>query len=369
MRNFFLKHRPRAAGSMQAAVRLVHPRAAVLIALITAASAQTSLLSQDITSNDVPSAVVDGLHLTDPADPIESIASELSIDDVIVSDERPVLVQDNGIESAPEIEYEIECESCTMPEEDETVRFGDWVGYNAVQSNTTWLADSDLGMVSFESYPTLEFGDDSRLLAGTGFHLVNGPKGAADLPPRLFDLQLAYHTREAIIGNTMLDIKYGVGVFTDFEGSARKGVRFPGHIVGYNQLRPTLAAVLGLEVLDRDDISALPVGGFVWRPDEDLIFEAVFPRPRVSLYLGKQQAIYFGGELGGGTWAVERDSGDDDNVTYRDLRVVFGIEKYGDDDTYTTEIGWAFDRTLEYRSGIGDTDYQGAFVLRFHKHF
>ncbi|MEM6470300.1 MAG: hypothetical protein AAF802_12160 [Planctomycetota bacterium] len=262
------------------------------------------------------------------------------------------------------------CESCeSTPLDASSIRFGDWVGYNAAQSNTTWLADDELGMVSFESFPTLEFGDDSELLFGSGFHFVNGPRGDADLPPRLFDLQLAYHTREAIIAETMLDIKYSVGVFSDFEGSARKGVRFPGHVVGYNAIRPDLAAVLGLEILDRDDISVLPVTGFVWRPDDDLIIEAIFPKPRVSLHLGKQRAIYFAGELGGGTWAVQRDSGANDNATYRDLRVVFGIQRFGDDDEYTTEIGWAFDRSLEYRSGVGNTDFDGAFILRFHRHF
>lgn len=298
-----------------------------------------------------------------------------------VVESPPVVIEDVVIsetvvgESAPSqvIESSSQPKKKRPPNASEQVGFGDWVGYNAVQSNTTWLADGDLGMVSFEGFPTLEFGQDSRWLFGSALHLVNGPANtginSADLPPRLFDLQVAYHSRETFVGTTMLDIKYGVGIFTDFEGSGRKGVRFPGHIVGYNQLNPDLAGVLGVESLDRDDISVLPVAGFVWRPHDDLIFECVFPRPRLKMNLKRNRAMYFGGELGGGTWAIERDNGDDDNVTYRDLRVVFGIEHYGDDDDYTTEVGWAFDRSLEYRSGQGNSDYGGAFVLRFHKHF
>ena len=294
------------------------------------------------------------------------------IDDSLPGEPAEVLIESSILE-APEIalppDVEV-CESCDADTLDSgSIRFGDWVGYDAVQSNTTWLADDDLGMVSFESYPTLEFGDQSELLFGSGFHLVHGPRGAADLPPRLFDLQLAYHTRETIIAGTMLDVKYGVGIFTDFEGSSRKGIRFPGHIVGYNELRPHLAAVLGVDLLDRDDISALPVAGLIWRPDDDLVIEAIFPRPRISLNLGGQKAIYFAGELGGGTWAVQRDSGANDNATYRDLRLVFGVQEFGEKDECTTEIGWAFDRSLEYRSGMGDTNFDGAFILRFHRHF
>lgn len=253
------------------------------------------------------------------------------------------------------------------------VSFGDWIGYNPAQSNTTWLAGDNFGMFSIESFPTLEFGKDSAVLFGSGFHFLNGPAGtgidAPDMPPRLFDLHTAFHVRKQFNDRAMLDVKLGVGVFTDFEGSARKGVRFPGHVVGYNELTRTLVSVMGLEVLDRDDISVLPVGGLVWSPHRDLIFEAVFPRPRISMRLDDESAMYFGGELGGGTWAIQRDNTTNDNVTYRDLRVVWGIEKYGKGSDSTIEIGWAFDRSLEYRSGLGNTHFDGAIILRWHTHF
>lgn len=253
------------------------------------------------------------------------------------------------------------------------VSFGDWVGYNPARSNSTWLANGDFGMFSMESFPTLQFGKDSAILFGTGFHFLNGPAGngidTPDMPPRLFDLQTAYHVRKQFSDKSMLDVKLGVGVFTDFEGSARKGVRFPGHVVGYKELMPNLVSVLGIEVLDRDDISVLPVGGLVWSPHKDLIFECVFPRPRIAMRLQDDSALYFGGELGGGTWAIQRDNANNDNVTYRDLRVVWGIEKYGNDSDSSTEIGWAFDRSLEYRSGLGNTDFDGAYILRWHTHF
>ena len=54
------------------------------------------------------------------------------------------------------------------------VAFGDWVGYNATQGNTTWLAGGDFGMFSTESYPSLDFGKDAALMFGSGFHFLNG---------------------------------------------------------------------------------------------------------------------------------------------------------------------------------------------------
>lgn len=224
-----------------------------------------------------------------------------------------------------------------------------------------------------ESYPALQLGKDSAVMFGSGFHFLDGPR-SPDMPPRLFDFQLAYQARKPLSNRSMLDIRLGVGAFSDFEGSARKGIRFPGHVVSYYENSTDFASVFGVEVLDRDDISVLPVAGAIWRPHDDIVFECVFPRPRIQLRLSSNRAIYFGGELGGGTWAIKtwaikRDDKRNDNATYRDLRVTWGITRFDDHDDSTLEIGWAFDRSLEYRSGLGDTDLDGAFLLRWHKHF
>ena len=181
--------------------------------------------------------------------------------------------------------------------DDVEVRFGDWLGYNAVQSDVSWLVGNadELGIVSFESYPTLELGSDAAMTVGTSMHLLNGPV-ATDLPPRVYDMQLGFHFRHpSESGNFIADVRFSVGAFTDFEGSARKGIRFPGHAVGYFQWTPHFVTVLGAESLDRDDISVLPVGGFVWRVHEDLVAELIFPRPKLEVYLDKGEVDLSGG--------------------------------------------------------------------------
>lgn len=289
---------------------------------------------------------------------VDAIVSDHAREDSVVKLE-PVVIDD----TSEVIVEQVECEPC-----ESQVAFGDWVGYNATQTNTTWLAGSDFGMFSLESYPALEFGKDSSVKFGSGFHFLNGPR-APDMPPRLFDFQVAYQARKQLGPSAMLDVRLGVGVFSDFEGSARKGVRFPGHVVTYYECNSRLASVFGVEVLDWDDISVLPVSGVVWRQFDDLVLECVFPRPRVQLRLDSHRAMYFGGELGGGTWAIKRDNSFNDNATYKDLRVTWGITRFDDDDDSTMEIGWAFDRSLRYRSTVGNTDLDSAFVLRWHKHF
>ena len=39
---------------------------------------------------------------------------------------------------------------------------------------------------------------------------------------------------------------------------------------------------------------------------DDLLLECVFPRPRAMLRVSESKAMYAAGELGGGTWAIER---------------------------------------------------------------
>lgn len=250
--------------------------------------------------------------------------------------------------------------------ETQPIEFGDWLGYNSTKSDTTWLiANGDnLGIFSMESFPTLSLTDESSIETGTGFHFLNGPV-ATDMPPRLFDFQIAAHSRATQTKNFIFDLKLGIGVFSDFEGSARKGVRFPGHAVAYYQWNPCLVSVLGIESLDRDDVSVLPVAGWVWRPREDLVLDLIFPRPKAQVKISPDNAMYISGELGGGTWAIERVTGLNDVATYRDLRMVLGIVDLDDDDDSALEIGWAFARALEYRSGLGNYHPDDSFILRF----
>ncbi len=132
----------------------------------------------------------------------------------------------------------------------------------------------------------------------------------------------------------------------------------------YHEWAPWAVSVFGVEVLDRDDISLLPVAGIVWRPRRDLVLELVFPRPKLQIQLESQRALYVNAELGGDTWAIQRVDRTSDNVTYRDIRIMGGIIDYGEQSDRVLEFGWAFDRSLEYRSGAGDPSLDASFLLR-----
>jgi hypothetical protein len=239
-------------------------------------------------------------------------------------------------------------------------------GYNRVKSALTWLPghNDDFGWFSYESFGGAQMNNWPSLVSGFGVHFLDGPV-RTDMPPRLFDFSLGLKDRRLIRPHIGYDIEFRVGVFSDFEGSAKEGVRYPGHAVTFFRFNRRLELVLGVDYLDRDDISLLPVAGVIWTPQDWLRVEAVFPRPRLAArIMNTSQWLFIGGELGGGTWAVERNFiGDapnygtfriDDNATYRDLRLVFGWESVDEDSLSSSlEIGYVFDRRLSYRNDFG----------------
>lgn len=282
-----------------------------------------------------------------------SDGSEIIVIEEVIDPAQPIAPGQAAVDTKAEIEEEI--------------LFGDWVGYNAATGDTTWIPGSgdDFGIFSMQSYPTLSLSNDAELVSGMGFHFLNGPV-TTDMPARLYDFQLAYQSRATRSENFVLDYKIGIGAFSDFEGSARKGIRFPGHIVGYYQWQPWFLSVLGVEFLDRDDVSLLPVAGFIWRPRNNVVAQFVFPKPQLQVKVSDEHFIYLAGELGGDTWAIERLSGQNDVVTYSDLRLLYGIASIDTDSAGSIEFGWAFSRSLEYRSGNGNLDLDDAFIIRFH---
>jgi hypothetical protein len=239
-------------------------------------------------------------------------------------------------------------------------------GYNRLRSATTWLPGHDdrFGWFSYESFGNSQINSWPSIVSGFGVHFLDGPV-QTDMPPRLFDFSIGVADRRLIRPNIGYDIVFRVGAFSDFEGSAEDGVRYPSHAVTFFRFNRSVELVLGIDYLDRDDISLLPVAGLIWRPANWLRVEAVFPRPRVAArIMDTKQWMYWGGELGGGTWAVERVGLVDDNATYRDLRLLLGWETMGESLSSSLEIGYVFDRELSYRSAMGDYSPPDGFVVR-----
>lgn len=243
-------------------------------------------------------------------------------------------------------------------EQNSSRALGDFWGYRTAEYVTSWMAgdgnqfgDYSLGLDHYE-----RSGITSGIGVGIELHFLAGPE-VTDMPPRVFNFSLGYQQRKEI-GSFVYDVSAAVMAASDFEGSSRRGIRFPAHAVGYYVVDPELDLALGADFLDREDIHILPVAGFIWRPDPDVRVELLFPRPRIDFQLREKFRLFLRGGLGGGTWAVERVGGADDLATYYDLQIGVGLEGRNAHGWQSFEIAYLFDRKLEYASQVGD--YQPA---------
>lgn len=244
-----------------------------------------------------------------------------------------------------------------------------YLNYRLDEESLSYLPGEgdQFGWLSFESSPYLGRGYKSGLATAINIHLLSGPN-VVPLPPRLYDFSIGYQKRGRIKDFMSYDLATTIGVFSDFEDSARDGVRFPGHAVGMLHLKPELDFVFGVDYLSRDDIKLLPVGGFSWRPQAlpDMRFDLIFPRPRIDYSIDNQSKLYLAGKLGGGTWDIEFPNNDNDVMTYRDLQFLLGFENRNSEGHLSSvEFGYVFDRRLQFRSLSQSTEFDDAFVLRF----
>ncbi len=206
----------------------------------------------------------------------------------------------------------------------------------------TWLpggGDRGLGIADMETwivlglpFPTRE----SPLLVTPGFavHYLSGPADLG-LPPRLYDAYAEFRWLRRLTPQWAINVAVTPGVYSDFLQSQSQALRITGHVVVAWKWSPVLTFVLGGTYLDRPDVPFLPVCGLTWTPNPDVKYDLVFPKPKIShrvYFCGAygedvQDWVYIGGELGGGTWAIERADGSGDLYSYQDIRVFLGVER------------------------------------------
>lgn len=284
---------------------------------------------------------------------------------------RPVksTVSQDDFETGSELDYDPESSSDDFKLPKLSYFYQEpYTNYRSNEDSTSFMPGDgeQFGWLSWESTPYIKRGYDSGFSGGFGMHLLGGPI-SSPLPPRLYDFTFGYQKRGRIQDFMSYDLATTIGVFSDFEDSARDGIRLPGHAVGMLHLKPELDVVFGIDYLDRDDIKLLPVGGVSWRPQsmQDVRVDFVFPRPRIDYSIDNRNKVYVAGKLGGGSWDIEFPNNDNDVMTYRDVQLLFGYESQGTDgELHMCEFGWVFDRRLEFRTLTTETEFGDAFVFR-----
>ncbi|WP_437190949.1 DUF6268 family outer membrane beta-barrel protein [Planctomicrobium sp. SH527] len=146
-------------------------------------------------------------------------------------------------------------------------------------------------------------------------------------------------------------------VFTDGDNLSADAFRLTGGGMGFYQWTESTKLIVGFIYLGREDILALPAVGLIYSPHDDFKAEISFPRPKVAWRVSESETqelwTYIAGELGGSSWAVDLPNGQQDMFTYKDLRLIGGIEQTCKKSArWVVEGGVVFERKFEYDSGF-----------------
>ena len=226
----------------------------------------------------------------------------------------------------------------------------------------TWLApggatgfgttDVDLNRTWFWRTGNAE--EPVAITPGVGLHLWNGP-GTLDLPPRVYDLYLDLSWR--FFSRDWWGLAGGItpGFYGDFARLGGNAFQLTGWLMGDWTLSERWSLVAGLAYVRQLDSHLLPIGGAIWRPNDDLRVDLLFPRPRVAWrwFETPEQDVwlYLAGIYGGGAWSVDDGAGSSVLVQYSDLRLTFGAEIASPRGRITTwEAGLAFSRDISVES-------------------
>ena len=233
------------------------------------------------------------------------------------------------------------------------------------QSQWTWVAAGQygFGMFSMQDTGYLESDDRSGFNFGLGLHFLKGPI-KPDLHPRLWDFTIGYQHRGALGYGIAYDVAFNFGIFSDFEDSARDGVRFPSHAVLAAQALPGVEWLFGIDYLDRDDYELLPVAGMRITAFDGWVINAAIPEPEIQWWYSDAAMIYFAGRLGGGTWDIEYVNAGNDVMNYRQWELVLGSASMDEGKRSSMEFGFLTDRQLEFRSGRPTLELPDVWMFR-----
>jgi len=191
-----------------------------------------------------------------------------------------------------------------------------------------------------------------------------------DIPSELYQFEVQFFYRRPIRDRVSTMAIFSPSIRSDLTTSDNAFRVFALALLNWECIPDRLTLSGGAVYLGRADIPVLPAVGLTWAPNYRTQLELRFPTSRLAYRLAKngQQSekwAYLSAGIGGNTWAVTRESTLTDELSLRDLRCTFGIEKQIDGGGgWFIESGFAFNRRIEYESDESAIQLGDGLVLQ-----
>ena len=241
----------------------------------------------------------------------------------------------------------------------------------------TWIArdgSDGLGIVESEAFLTVAVPAPTRnwpMLISPYLNVrsLDGP-ASVDLPGALYETYLDFLWVPQLTDRLLGILAVTPGVYSDFQQGDGAGFRWQGKgLARWDIVPERLQLMAGVLYLNRQDIRLLPAGGLIWKPNETMNYELLFPRPKLAhrLRYGETWAdwVYLAGEFGGNSFAILHSDRSRDIATLRDWRLMLGVERKLDGGSgMRAEVGFVFNRRLEFSSELPDLEFDSTLLLR-----
>jgi len=203
-----------------------------------------------------------------------------------------------------------------------------------------------------------------------GLRQWDGPRGASGLPGKVFyfgwDLELAKIKR----GSWTFVAAFAPSINSDLQNSlTRRAIHYDGRAIAYYQASSQALIVMGVGYWDRVNDRVIPYGGVVFTPDDRWEIRALFPKSRVSYFIGNVWGfspwLYTRGEFHVESYEIDREPvGIQDQIEMSDWRIMVGLRGDNGWATGFIEVGAILDRQVRFQRSYPSYDISNNFILR-----
>ncbi|MEZ6034910.1 MAG: DUF6268 family outer membrane beta-barrel protein [Planctomycetaceae bacterium] len=233
-------------------------------------------------------------------------------------------------------------------------------------------SDGASGMDTLGKEATAAPADVPEILSITPSFRVDFIDAAAglDIPAELYETGVSFFYRTALNDRLSAMAIVRPGVRSDFSTGDNAFRLFGLGLLIWDCVPEEVSLSFGAVYLDRADLPLLPAVGLTWSPQPKTRLELQFPQSRLAWRLAKDGAVsetwtYLAAGIGGNTWAVTRASGETDELSLGDIRLVAGLDHIIDGGGgWFAEFGYSFNRHLEYQSTQTTIDLSDGIVLQ-----
>jgi len=257
----------------------------------------------------------------------------------------------------------------------QTVTFsGGWLGATAGNDLSSSFFETSIGFgiplglieekmsgadeQSFGTEPSPSGGSTPDILGITPafrIDIIDAAEGI-DIPSELYETGVSFFYRKSITDRFSAMAVVRPSVRSDFTTSDNAFRIFGLGLLNWDCVPDKLSLSFGAVYLDRADLPLLPAAGLTWTPRTTTRLDLQFPQSRFAWRLAKDGSaretwMSLSAGIGGNTWAVTRATGETDEMSLGDIRLLLGLEHIVDGGGgWFADIGYAFNRHYEFQS-------------------